>query len=151
MKSLPFFAVLAASMGLASCSANDQDEPTTIDSNVPSETAPGVGPVAQSLFTPPFEFRNRDTPNPEASCSFESHDPAERPSGLQSANRDSNVIFLQKPKGPLWSHAETDRALAELTPQDLIVAARYQKPDLWIRAKKPLVTLETSADKLTCY
>lgn len=104
-----------------------------------------------ALFNPPFKFRAKDTPDPGSACTFEPRDPAERPPGLEPANHDSNVIFLQKPKGPLWSHAEADRALAELTPDHLIIAARHQKPDLWIKATRPMATLETSADRLTCY
>lgn len=110
-------------------------------------------PVAQPspLFNPPFKYSVRDTPEENAACTFESHDPSERPPGLQPATHSTNVVFLQRPMGPLWSHAEGERAIAEITPSDLIILARYQKTDLWIRAKKPRVTLETSPEKLTCY
>lgn len=91
---------------------------------------------------------------PEATdkCEFEEHDPADRPTDFVAANFRSNVIFYQRPGGSLWSHVYADgRAIAEVMKGELFVAARFGKPDLWIRVIGEGVTLEAGPYRLTCY
>lgn len=94
---------------------------------------------------------DKDEPEEGSKCSFNERDPAERPSHYVPANRGSNIIFYQPPGGPLWSDADPDRALAELTKNDLIVAARAGKQDLWIRPIADMVTFEAGKYRLACY
>ena len=110
----------------------------------------GAQKTGRQAFAPPFTYRTADTPSASDACAFAERDPADRPVGLIAANRDSNVIFYQKKGGPLWSDIDPGSAIAEIRPDDLIIAARYGKPDLWIKAKKPLATLRTSETELRC-
>ena len=101
--------------------------------------------------TPSSAYADKAEPEKGSKCAFEERAPAQRPKHYVPANRDSNIIFYQQPKGPLWSDTDPDRALAELRKGDLIVAARAGKKDLWIRPKSDLVTLEVGKYRLSCY
>jgi len=101
--------------------------------------------------TPSSAYADKAEPEKGSKCAFEERDPAQRPKHYVPANRDSNIIFYQPPKGPLWSDADPDRALAELRRGDLIVASRVGKKDLWIRPTSDLVTLEAGKYRLSCY
>jgi len=93
---------------------------------------------------------DKDEPEKGSKCAFKERDPAQRPKHYVPASRDSNIIFYQPPGGPLWSDADSDRAIAELRKGDLIVAGRTGKTDLWIRPTAGLVTLEAGKYRLGC-
>lgn len=100
---------------------------------------------------PSPKYKNAVIPEVGAKCSFEERDPGERPKHFIPASHSSNIIFYHRPKGPLWSDIDPNGAIAELEENELIVAARYQMPDLWIRPKGGRVTLEVGQKRLTCY
>ena len=110
--------------------------------------APAYDPGGPTEPSP--EYNHASIPEAGAKCSFEERDPGERPKHFIAASHSSNIIFYQRPKGPLWSDVDPNGAIAELEENELIVAARYRMPDLWIRPKGGRVTLE-AGKRLTCY
>ncbi len=100
---------------------------------------------------PSPKYQNADVPEAGSKCEFEERDPAERPKNFIPASHSSNIIFYQRPNGgPLWGDIDPDGATAELEEKELIVAARFRKPDLWIRPKEGRATLQVGK-RLTCY
>lgn len=110
--------------------------------------APAYDPGGPTEPSP--KYKHASIPEAGAKCGFEERDPSERPRDFIPASHSSNIIFYQRPKGPLWSDIDPNGAIAELEENELIVAARYQMPDLWIRPKGGRVTLE-AGKRLTCY
>lgn len=100
---------------------------------------------------PSPNYQDAMVPEADAKCDFEERDPADRPRSFVAASHSSNIIFYQRPGGPLWSDIDPNGAIAELEANELIVAARYRMPDLWIRPKAGRVTLEAGERRLTCY
>ncbi len=133
---------------LAACSPD-----TNHNANQPSGPDASLNRVADDKisFEPPFEHHVEPNPTQGGSCEFVEKPPSERPEGLVSAsNADSNVIFLQREGGPLWSSASRDIGIAELPAGETIVAVRYNMPDLWIIAKDGGGSLYASKDMLRC-
>lgn len=133
---------------LATCSPGTDD-----NANEPSGPNAGTDRVADDKisFEPPFEYQVEPNPTIGGSCEFIEKPPSERPEGLVSAsNADSNVIFLQREGGPLWSSASGDIGIAELPAGETIIAVRYNMPDLWIIAKDRAGSLYASRDILRC-
>ena len=109
-------------------------------------------PEESSAPEPSADYSHASVPEATDKCAIEERDPAERPKNLVPANFRSNVIFYQEPRGSLWGHVYADgRAVAELRKGELIVAARLNKPDLWIRPLVDGVTLEAGPYRLACY
>lgn len=134
----------------------DAAEPGAANGSMPtavnaSDTISQGEAVRPAALAPPFKYNNASIPDEGSKCDFEEHDVAERPKHYVPASRDSNIIFYQRPKGPLWSDVDPNKAIAELEGNELIVAARYKMRDLWIRPKGKRVTLEAGEKKLTCY
>lgn len=101
---------------------------------------------------PSASYSHVSVPAASEKCDFDERDPADRPQEFVPSNFRSNVIFYQRPKGPLWSHVYADgKAIAEVGKGDLFVAARAGKPDLWIRPTTDGVTLEAGPYRLACY
>lgn len=156
--------VMACSL-LAACSSCSQDPSRSTASNTAEDPAadgetsvqnasheqPRPDDAFQSV-EPSRTYSHVAIPEETGKCEFEERDPAERPRDFVASNLRSNVIFYQRPKGSLWSHVYADgRAIAELVESDLIVAARFGKPDLWIRPTADGVTLEAGTYRLACY
>jgi hypothetical protein len=132
---------------------------TSVDRTADGETSvqnasheePGPDGAFQSA-EPSGNYSHVAVPEKSEKCEFEERDPAERPRDFVASNIRSNVIFYQRPGGSLWSHVYADRrAIAELVKGELIVAARFGKPDLWIRPTADGVTLEAGPYRLACY
>jgi hypothetical protein len=115
-----------------------------------SSKAVPAGPHSSASASANAPSADKDEPEKGSKCTFQERDPAQRPKHYVAANRDSNIIFYQRPGGPLWSDADPDRALAELRRGDVIVAARAGKKDLWIRPTADLATLEAGKYRLGC-
>jgi len=156
--------LVACGLGLTcgACSqAPPQDPPTnaaedrTLAAADAPENASSLAAATGAAVARPEPVRNFShavTPEKTDDCDFEERSPSERPKDFVPSNFRSNVIFYQRPKGPLWSHVYADGlAIAELRKGDLIVAARVGRPDLWIRPVADGVTLEAGPSRLTCY
>jgi hypothetical protein len=152
-------AILFSALLLSSCSQPSAPSPDDAPQRSSTGSSQAQPPVSEGSkpydaggpTEPSDKYSDAATPTKTDKCTFEERDPSLRPPSFLPASHSSNIIFYQGRGGPLWSDIDPDRAIAELRKADLIVAARFQMPDLWIRALTDGVTLEAGKYRLTCY